>query len=39
MAKIVWSPSAIDELARICGYIGQDSEYYASLFAQTGLLV
>jgi plasmid stabilization system protein ParE len=34
VAQLVWSPSAIGDLADICGYIGRDSEYYARLFAQ-----
>ncbi len=33
MATIVWSPKAIHELATICNYIGENSEYYARLFA------
>ncbi|MEA2032830.1 MAG: type II toxin-antitoxin system RelE/ParE family toxin [Euryarchaeota archaeon] len=34
MAKIIWSPKAINELGRICDYIGKNSEYYARLFAE-----
>jgi len=34
MAKIIWSPKAINELGRICDYIGENSEYYARLFAE-----
>ena len=34
MAKIIWSPKAINELGRICDYIGENSEYYARLFVE-----
>ncbi|MEA2076312.1 MAG: type II toxin-antitoxin system RelE/ParE family toxin [Euryarchaeota archaeon] len=34
MAKIMWSPKAINELGRICGYIGENLEYYARIFAE-----
>jgi len=34
VAQLVWSPSALVDLADICSYIGRDSEYYARLFAQ-----
>jgi len=34
VARLIWSPSAIGDLADICAYIGRDSEYYARLFAQ-----
>ncbi|MBE9593995.1 MAG: hypothetical protein IMF19_11025 [Proteobacteria bacterium] len=37
MAKIIWSPKAINELGRICDYIGENSEYYARLFAENSL--
>ena len=32
--KIRWSPKAVDSFIEICNYISQDSEYYASIFAQ-----
>ncbi|MDD3925958.1 MAG: type II toxin-antitoxin system RelE/ParE family toxin [bacterium] len=32
--KIRWSPRAVDNLEKICNYIGKDSEYYAALFAK-----
>jgi len=35
MAKrIIWSPKAADNLEEICNFIGEDSEYYARIFAQ-----
>ncbi|MCW3130061.1 MAG: type II toxin-antitoxin system RelE/ParE family toxin [Methanophagales archaeon] len=34
MAKIIWSPKAINALGRICDYIGENSEYYTRLFAE-----
>ena len=34
MANIIWSPKAVNELGRICDYIGENSEYYARLFAE-----
>ena len=35
MAKrIIWSPKAADNLIEICNFIGEDSEFYARLFAQ-----
>ena len=34
MAKIIWSSKAINELGRICDYIGENSAYYARLFAE-----
>ena len=34
MAQIVWSPTALGDLAGICDYIARDSEHYARLFAQ-----
>ena len=35
MAKrIIWSPKAADNLIEICNFIGEDSEYYARIFAQ-----
>jgi plasmid stabilization system protein ParE len=34
VAQVVWSPSALGDLAEICAYIGRDSEHYARLFAQ-----
>lgn len=33
-STIRWSPSATRHLDAICRYIGQDSEAYASIFAQ-----
>lgn len=32
--KIIWSPKAASNLESICNFIGQDSIYYASLFAK-----
>jgi len=32
MAKIIWSPKAINELGRICDYIGENSEGFIFLF-------
>ena len=35
MARAIrWSPRASAQLAEICGYIAQDSEQYAALFAK-----
>ncbi len=34
MAQLVWSPSALTDLAEVCDYIGRDSEHYAKLFAE-----
>jgi len=34
MARIIWSPEAVANLEEICKYIAEDSEYYASIFAQ-----
>jgi toxin ParE1/3/4 len=34
VAQLVWSPSALRDLAEICDYIARDSEYYARLFAR-----
>jgi hypothetical protein len=34
---MIWSPKAINELGRICDYIGENSEYYARLFAENSL--
>lgn len=33
MAKLIWSPQAIDDLDAICSYIERDSYEYARLFA------
>lgn len=33
-STIRWSPSALRHLEAVCGYIGQDSEAYASIFAK-----
>ena len=32
--KIIWSPKAADNLEEICIFIGEDSEFYARIFAQ-----
>jgi plasmid stabilization system protein ParE len=32
--KIIWSPKATDNLEEICNFIGEDSEFYARIFAQ-----
>jgi plasmid stabilization system protein ParE len=32
--KIIWSPKAADNLEEICDFIGEDSDYYARVFAQ-----
>ena len=32
--KIIWSPKAAENLEGICDYIGEDSEFYARIFAQ-----
>jgi len=32
MSRIVWMPSALDDLKSIRDYIAKDSEYYASKF-------
>jgi len=32
--KIIWSPKAADNLEEICNFIGEDSDYYARVFAQ-----
>jgi plasmid stabilization system protein ParE len=32
--KIIWSPRSISNLEGICEYISQDSESYASFFAE-----
>ena len=32
--KIIWSPKAATNLEEICDFIGEDSEYYARIFAQ-----
>jgi len=32
--KIIWSPKAAENLEEICDYIGEDSEFYARIFAQ-----
>ncbi len=34
MDKIIWSPKAINELGRICDFIGENSEHYACLFTE-----
>ncbi len=34
MAKLIWSPRALNDLQGICEYIARDSERYAALFAQ-----
>lgn len=34
MARLIWSPSAAEDLASACDYIARDSEQYARLFAQ-----
>jgi hypothetical protein len=32
--KIIWSLKAADNLEEICDFIGEDSEFYARIFAQ-----
>ena len=34
MAKLIWSPRALQDLDGACGYIARDSEKYAFLFAE-----
>ncbi len=34
MAKLIWSPRALNDLDATCEYIARDSEKYAYLFAQ-----
>ncbi|MEO0068905.1 MAG: type II toxin-antitoxin system RelE/ParE family toxin [candidate division WOR-3 bacterium] len=34
MAKLIWSPTALTDLAALADYIGRDSEHYARLFVQ-----
>lgn len=34
MARLIWSPDAVDDLERICEYIARDSQQYAKLFAE-----
>jgi len=34
MAKLIWSPRALDDLDSACEYIARDSEKYACLFAE-----
>ncbi len=34
MARLIWSPRAIQDLTDICDYIALDSEQYARLFAE-----
>jgi plasmid stabilization system protein ParE len=34
MAKIIWSPRAVDDLDEICTFIARDSDHYARQFAQ-----
>ena len=34
MAKLIWSPQALQDLHDICQYIARDSKQYASLFAE-----
>lgn len=34
MAKLIWSPQALDDLEGICEYIARDSDRYARLFAE-----
>ena len=32
MAKVIWAPSALDDIDSIAHYISRDSAYHASLF-------
>ena len=32
MAKIKWSKDSIDDIKEICGFIAEDSLYYAAIF-------
>jgi toxin ParE1/3/4 len=32
MAKVIWSPSSLDDIDAIAAYISRDSVYHASLF-------
>ncbi|MBD3392997.1 MAG: type II toxin-antitoxin system RelE/ParE family toxin [Chitinivibrionales bacterium] len=32
MAKVIWAPSALDDIDAIASYIARDSVYHASLF-------
>jgi plasmid stabilization system protein ParE len=32
MAKVIWSPSSLDDIDSIAEYISKDSVYHASLF-------
>ncbi len=34
MAKLIWSPRAVNDLEAACEYIARDSEKYAYLFAE-----
>ena len=33
MARLIWAPQAVEDLAAICAFIGRDSEGYAREFA------
>jgi toxin ParE1/3/4 len=34
MARLIWSPRALDDLETICEYIARDSDRYARLFVE-----
>ena len=34
MARLRWTPQALEDLEAICTYIARDSDYYARIFAQ-----
>ena len=34
MARLRWTPQAIEDIEAVCAYIARDSEYYARVFAQ-----
>ena len=34
MARVIWSPSALDDIDSIAEYIARDSRYQASLFIE-----
>lgn len=34
MAKLIWSPRALQDLESICRHIEQDSAYYARIFGE-----
>ena len=34
MARLRWTPQALEDIEAICTYIARDSDYYARIFAQ-----